>query len=65
VEPGDAAGLAAALRRLAEDFGAVEAAGARGYAAFQEFYDRPAGVGRICRIVEQVPKDAGELPVPA
>lgn len=53
------------LRRLAENFGEVEAAGARAYAAFREFYDRPAGVGRICRIVEQVLKDAGELPVPA
>jgi hypothetical protein len=57
--------LVAVLRRLAENFGEVEAAGARAYAAFREFYDRPAGVGRICRIVEQVLKDAGELPVPA
>ena len=51
VEPGDVAGLVAVLRRLAEDFKEVRAAGARAHAAFCEFYDRPAGVERICGIV--------------
>lgn len=66
VEPGDAAGLVRVLQRLAQDFGEVEAAGARGYRAFQEFYDRKAGVGRIVGIVvgrdgaaEVVPERAG------
>lgn len=59
VEPGDVAGLVAVLRRLAENFGEVEAAGARAYAAFQEFYDRPAGVGRICAILGAARVEAG------
>jgi glycosyltransferase involved in cell wall biosynthesis len=50
VEPGDVAGLVAVLRRLSESPEEVEKAGARAYAAFREFYDRPAGVGRIVGI---------------
>jgi glycosyltransferase involved in cell wall biosynthesis len=51
VEPGDAAGLVAVLRQLVEDFALVEEAGARAVAAFREYYDRPAGVGRIVGIL--------------
>jgi glycosyltransferase involved in cell wall biosynthesis len=59
VEPGDVAGLAAVLRRLAEDSGEVEAAGARGYPAFREYYDRPTGVGRIVGILGAARVGAG------
>jgi glycosyltransferase involved in cell wall biosynthesis len=51
VEPGDVAGLAAALHWLSENPEEVEKAGARAYAAFRKHYDRPAGVARICGIV--------------
>jgi glycosyltransferase involved in cell wall biosynthesis len=51
VEPGDVAGLVAVLRRQVENSDEVEAAGARGYAAFREHFDRAAGVGRICAIL--------------
>lgn len=47
IEPGNPDAMVRLLHRLEQDRGLVQEAGARARTAFEQYYDRPIGVGRI------------------
>jgi len=47
IEPGDASGIVRLLEQLERDRDLVREAGGRARRAFEKYYDRPIGVGRI------------------
>jgi colanic acid biosynthesis glycosyl transferase WcaI len=51
LEPGDADGMVRLLRRLEQNRGLLWESGARARTAFEQYYDRPIGVGRILAIL--------------
>jgi colanic acid biosynthesis glycosyl transferase WcaI len=51
IEPGDATGIIRLLERLEGDRDLLRQAGARGRRAFEKYYDRPIGVGKILSIL--------------
>lgn len=51
IEPGNPDGMVRLLRRLEQDRGLLREAGARARSAFEQYYDRPIGVGRILSIL--------------
>jgi hypothetical protein len=52
LEPGDVSGLTELLASLSRDRTALQHAGSRARAAFEQHYDRSIGVERIARILE-------------
>ncbi len=60
IEPGNPDGMVRLLHRLEQDRGLLREAGARARTAFEQYYDRPIGVGRILSILGLV-----ETPRPA
>lgn len=51
IEPGNPDAMVRLLLRLEQDRGLVREAGARARIAFEQYYDRPIGVGRILSIL--------------
>ena len=51
IEPGDASGIVRLLEQLERDRDLVREAGGRARRAFEKYYDRPIGVGRILSIL--------------
>lgn len=51
IEPGNPDAMVRLLHRLEQDRGLVQEAGARARTAFEQYYDRPIGVGRILSIL--------------
>jgi colanic acid biosynthesis glycosyl transferase WcaI len=51
IEPGNPDAMVRLLLRLEQDRGLVREAGARARTAFEQYYDRPIGVGRILSIL--------------
>ncbi len=51
VDPGDVGGLVSLLDRLASQREELQASGTRARIAFEEHYDRPVGVARICEVL--------------
>ena len=51
IEPGNPDAMVRLLHRLEQDRGLVREAGARARTAFEQYYDRPIGVGRILSIL--------------
>jgi colanic acid biosynthesis glycosyl transferase WcaI len=51
IEPGNPDGMVRLLHRLEQDRGLLREAGARARTAFEQYYDRPIGVGRILSIL--------------
>ena len=60
IEPGNPDGMVRLLHRLEQDRGLLRESGARARTAFERYYDRPIGVGRILSILGLV-----ETPRPA
>lgn len=63
VDPGDSAGLAALLVKLESRRDLIIEAGGRARQAFEQYYDRPAGAARICKILD-LGSAGGTVPVP-
>ncbi len=51
IEPGNPDGMVRLLHRLEQDRGLLREAGARARTAFEQYYDRPIGAGRILSIL--------------
>jgi colanic acid biosynthesis glycosyl transferase WcaI len=63
IEPGDVAGMVGLLQALEQDRSIVYEAGARARRAFEMFYDRPIGTGRVLAILG-LAEVANQIPRP-
>jgi colanic acid biosynthesis glycosyl transferase WcaI len=61
VEQGDAEGLAAAIRGLADDFGTRERMGRNARAAFEANWEKRIACGKWLRLIEQVQGSRGKV----